>query len=130
MQLRGRFVFASALAVLVVAGASCRNMSMVPKHEEDLPRNWKGHHVDQLIHNWGQPTTVTDLPYESKSYLFEHADYLEGEEIYCWAIFVANSRGVIRSLSIGGNRAGCNWVLATGKRSPRNTRGGSRPVLR
>jgi hypothetical protein len=103
---------------------------MVPRHEEDLPINWKGHHIDQLIHNWGEPTQVTDLPYEAKSYLFEHAVYTDGEEIYCFAIFVANSKGVIRSLSVGGNRAGCNWVLATGKRSPRNTRGGMPAVVR
>lgn len=98
---------------------ACRNPGMVPHHEEDLPRNWQGQHVDRLIRNWGPPSTEFKLPDGSTSYMFEHATYLDGEEMYCWAIFVANAKGIIRSSSVGGSIPGCNWILATGKRSPR-----------
>jgi hypothetical protein len=97
---------------------ACRNPGMVPRHEEDLPRNWEGQHIDRLISNWGPPSTEMKLS-DGTSYMFEHATYLEGEEMYCFAIFVANTDGVIRSSSVGGSVPNCNWILATGKRSPR-----------
>ena len=71
-----------------------------------------------------------DLPHGGQSFMFEHARYVDGEEIYCWAIFVTNAQGVIRSSSVGGSIAGCNWVLASGKRSPRSIRGGGRQLPR
>ncbi len=108
------------IAVLVACGAfACTNPGMVPHHDEDLPRHWEGQHIDRLIKNWGPPSTEMKLPDGGTSYMFEHADYLEGEEMYCFAIFVANSEGMIRSSSVGGSVPGCNWILATGKRAPR-----------
>lgn len=106
-------------------GHHLRNEGMVTQHEENLPRNWKGQHIDRLIHNWGPPSTTTELPHGAHSYMFEHAEYLEGEERYCWAVFVSNAQGVIRSYSVGGSVANCNWILASGKRNPRLGRGGS-----
>ena len=108
------------IALLIgCCAAACSNPGMVPHHEEDLPRNWEGQHIDRLIRNWGPPSTEFKLPDGGTSYMFEHATYLEGEEMYCFAIFVANANGIIRSSSVGGSIPGCNWILATGKRSPR-----------
>ena len=64
-----------------------------------------------------------DLPDGGKSFKFDHATYVDGLEIYCWAVFVTNEDGLIRASSVGGNIGNCNWILATGKRSPRMGRG-------
>jgi hypothetical protein len=118
------------MALCLFALQACVNPNMVPRHEEDLPRNWKGHHIDRLIQNWGPPSTFFDLDDGGQSFMFEHATYADGEELYCWAVFVTNRDGVIRSSSVGGSIAGCNWILATGKRSPRMGRGGGQEPLR
>ncbi len=113
---------ARVLYIAVLMGCcvvACSNPGMVPQHEENLPRNWHGQHIDRLIRNWGPPSTESKLPDGGTTYMFEHATYLEGEEMYCFAIFVTNTDGIIRSSSVGGSVPGCNWILATGKRSPR-----------
>ena len=126
MHTRRLVGLAAATAVLA---AACSNPSMVPRHEENLPRNWRGQPIERLIQNWGPPSTETELPDGGTSYLFEHATYLEGEELYCFAIFVANRQGIIRSSNVGGSIANCQWILASGKRAPRKGvgRSGSRP---
>lgn len=102
---------------------------MVPYHDEDMPRSWEGEHIDRLIRNWGPPSTEMKLKDGGTSYMFEHATYLEGEEMYCWAVFVANREGVIRSSSVGGSVPGCNAILASGKRTPRKGVGRERRTI-
>ncbi len=84
---------------------------------ERITGAWKGHHIDDLILDWGPPAALYETADGRRTATFSHSRFVAANQYYCNATFGTDAKGIIVTAQVDGNLGGCNRFFSD-KRAP------------